>query len=388
MNSIIATEDSKIVNCLTSGISRFDGTWLHTPRVTFKSITELMRNFENEVDFIFVEIPNATDDCHELLRMLRSTTAAIIVAIGSVTSPRQIVEIIRSGANDFMDRDEDLYKELLQILKRSLQTDGEKCTTIAVTSCSGGCGASSTAANIAAYLATTFGRCGLVDLKMRGGDLAMLLDMSPKHTIADLLAKADSLESGMVEKALASHESGIDLLAAPNLFANLSLARPHAVKHILEFMRRTHQHLVVELEDVHHRDQIGTLCESDHIVLVFRPDLPSFMRTRKLIEFILSSGIDDSRIVLVSNRIGKHSLMDARKLEQAFAPHRVIRVPDDPVVMPKAVNCGKPVVLMAPTSASSRAFVRLASGIVGVSASETKKARGSILRSAVTRVFN
>ena len=391
MNTIIAANSPDILQHLVDGVERSDGALSHAANVSFDAIMEQLSNVpEDEQPLLFVELAGSIDEGKRLVESLSRSTNAKIVAIGSASSTRHVLEIIRSGAQDFLDKGDDLCKELRLLLSRVLSEDGDasaSAKTITVTSCSGGCGGSSTAANIAACLAVDYGSCGLVDLQMRGGDLGALLNLTPRHTIADLLAKADTLELEMVTKALTKHECGIDFLASPELFASLSLARPNAVRQILEFMAVRRPFLVVEIEDVLHRDQIGTLYESDHVILVLRPDVPSIMRARKLLDFTLTCGVPESRIIFVGNRFPKRSQAD--ELRKALAPHQVVLVPEDAKVMLDSVNFGRPVVLGTPDAPSAQAFRHLTNKIVGQlpsPAHESSQPRG--LFRSVTRVFS
>ena len=56
---------------------------------------------------------------------------------------------------------------------------------IAVVPCQMPSDASILAVNLAAVLAQGGSRCGLLDFQLRGGDLAMLLKLTPRHTLYD-----------------------------------------------------------------------------------------------------------------------------------------------------------------------------------------------------------
>src|SRR5205807_342732 len=97
---------------------------------------------------------------------------------------------------------------------------------LAVLSCSGGCGASTLAVNIAAVLARDNGMCGLIDLKPGRGDLPALLDLRPQFHLADVCRNVARLDRALFEKTVVRHSSGIHLLAAPPSFGDARAVTP------------------------------------------------------------------------------------------------------------------------------------------------------------------
>src|SRR5690606_28948710 len=69
--------------------------------------------------------------------------------------------------------------------------------------------------NIAAWIALQVKSCGALDFHFRGGDLAILLKLEPRHTIVDLLNLTEPIDEAMFRQALTDHECGLQLLAGP-----------------------------------------------------------------------------------------------------------------------------------------------------------------------------
>src|ERR1035438_3422748 len=70
---------------------------------------------------------------------------------------------------------------------KPVEPEGPKRRVITITGPRGGCGKTVIAANLAVALAGVSEKVALVDLNLWGGDVAMLLDVSPKRTLGDLL---------------------------------------------------------------------------------------------------------------------------------------------------------------------------------------------------------
>jgi len=48
--------------------------------------------------------------------------------------------------------------------------------------------------NLAAVVARRQKACGLLDFHFRGGDISVLLNVKPRHTVLDLLGQRDTID--------------------------------------------------------------------------------------------------------------------------------------------------------------------------------------------------
>src|SRR5262249_1978876 len=151
----------------------------------------------------------------------------------------------------------------------------------------GGPGASVLAVNLAAALAKREQACGLLDLHVRGGDLAALLKCQPRHTLLSLAGKAHQLDRAMFDQSLGKHECGIQLLASPDLFSDYRQISPNLIQQVVQFALASFSNVVVDLEDMEHPEQVRTLAASDRIIVPLRLDFVALQRTKKCIEHLL-----------------------------------------------------------------------------------------------------
>jgi len=93
--------------------------------------------------------------------------------------------------------------------------EGPKRQVVTVTGPRGGCGKTVIAANLAVALAGSNENVSLVDLNLWGGDIAMLLDVTPKRTLGDLLPGFGGIDYDVVDSVMSKHTTGVSVLAAP-----------------------------------------------------------------------------------------------------------------------------------------------------------------------------
>ena len=299
------------------------------------------------------------------LRRLRSATAARLVTVGESADARRILESVRAGSDDYLALTDNLDNEIGKLLGRLTGCLNSRLgQVVSIVSANGGCGCSTLAASCAATLAQEHGRCALLDLQPWTGDLASLLDVRPKHSVADLLLNLDTIDSAMLEQSMHKHDNGVHLLAAPQQYPETVQFRTDEVMQILKVARQTYSHVILDVQDCFHDDQLKALELSDVILLLLRLDFVSLRNTRRAIEHLGNQGIDPEKIELVANRYGLPRQLSKAQAEEALRRKIQHIIPDDSKRVIHAMNCGVPVVLEAPSSKVARCIRQLANSLV------------------------
>ena len=205
----------------------------------------------------------------------------------------------------------------------------------------------------------------LLDLKPGRGDLAALLDLKPVYHLADLCVNVARLDAAMFEKMLVAHESGVRLLASPQVFGDTRMVSPQGVSQALTLARKTGSNIVVDLEDCFHEEQTITLKQASSILVVARLDFTSMRNARRILEHISSElDVPRGRIRLVINRLGQPGELPLAEAEEALGGKISHYVPDDPRTVNEANNIGIPVVTRAPKSRVARKIMELAKSVL------------------------
>jgi pilus assembly protein CpaE len=301
---------------------------------------------------------------------LRGQTQARVLAIGPTYDPKLMLRALRAGADDFLDELE-ISSELEAALSRRRRAEQPAQPTAdlgkvtAVLGSSGGCGASTVAANVATVLARQHKRAGLIDLKLEAGDLAALLDLKPNHTLADLCQSGARMDRVMLERSFVQHSSGVHLLAPPRSFADIASVTPDGVRRTLGLARSLFPYVVVDLDHPSRPEQLQALQMAEVVVVVLRLDFTSLRNTRRALDYLEQLGITADRIQLVVNRYGQAKEIPYAKAEEALGRKIPHYVPDDPRTVNRANNSGVPVVLESPSAKVSRTITALAASVNG-----------------------
>ena len=211
----------------------------------------------------------------------------------------------------------------------------------------GGVGRTTIATNLAVALhqATQKPVC-LVDGSLPFGDIAVILNMSPKaKTIADLVGSFDNTDSDVLESVLVSHSTGIKVLLAPPTPESAELITGANVKHVLELLRERYAYIVVDTWPSFQEQVITMLDVADVILTLMTLEITSLKNVRVFMEIAEKLGYGDDKLQLVANRNDSSGGIKASDVEASLGrkiPHTIV---SDGRTLVLAVNRGVPFVI-------------------------------------------
>ena len=154
-------------------------------------------------------------------------------------------------------------------------------TITAVVGAKGGVGTSTVALMAAAQLAQGARTC-LVDLDVRGGDLAAMTGISVRRSITDLADIAAEVSAREISEVMYPLPGGIALLPAPEQGETGEMLTESATRQILTMLRYQFDHVVLDcgnrLDDI----LAMGLASADRALIVATPDAPALRSVRRL----------------------------------------------------------------------------------------------------------
>ena len=311
-----------------------------------------------------------------ILEKLRSRGNAKVIIISNEAEPDNILSMFRSGATDVLTWNRDLKRQLNDLVGRfqveSLQRySAAKLYT--VVPCGPVSDSNLLALNLAAIIAHASGDCGLIDLHLRGGDLAPMLRLDPPHTLHELLIHKDGVDENMIEQAVASHPSGIHLLASPKMFSSLDTNQLEMCAEILSCVKSSRAHTVVNCESALQIEELQAACPSDVTVLTTRLDVVAIARTKETLRFLSSRLPTSASIQVVAMGTGNLGELPSNAVRKILGLPSLVCIPDDPVAINASLNIGSPLVIESPDSATSKALFRFAQSLPDLSKIVTPK---------------
>ena len=238
---------------------------------------------------------------------------------------------------------------------------GDLGRVVMVFSTKGGSGKSVIASNLAVLLAE---RCDkpvvLVDADLQFGDVAVMLKLTPQHTIVDAVSSLDKLDSQMLQDILVEHQpEKLLVLPAPLEPAFADQIGAAEMVRIIETLRTFAGFVVIDTPAYFNDVVLGLIEISDDVLLVAGMDIPNIKNVKIGLQTLRLLNTPMEKLRLILNRANSKVKLDVGEVERTLGVQADALIPSD-VVVPQAVNKGEAVVLHAPKSGVSRALDELA----------------------------
>jgi pilus assembly protein CpaE len=366
----IVSDNDQLTACVRKVLQRLEVECPLTHIVSAASLGDVAASWSQSSPIVFFTARELAADHFEQLRDIRMQTDGELVVVSSVPNHAAVLKAIRAGATDYLNADGNLDDEIESFVSRITSERSRRSAKgrlITIVPCHAPSDASFLSVNMAAAVAKRCGSCGLLDFQLRGGELALLLQLVPRHTVFDLLQQRQSVDETMFQQALTAHESGIHLLAGPPLFSDLRNIEPHTCQHILSLAQWSHPYVIVNSEDVLHAEQVKALATSDEIVLTMRLDVVSLHRAQQHVEFMTRNHVSASHLHVVAMETGLSGELPIKVVKEILKVPQIHCIPHDPVACTMSINIGNPLVLESPKSKAAQAIVGFSDVLTGMS---------------------
>lgn len=260
---------------------------------------------------------------------------------------------------------------------------------LTVFSTKGGVGRTLFAVNLAVALKKMTGKkvC-LVDADLQFGDVAIMMHLQPKNTIAGLareIADSGTLEDEVLDAHLVTHEaSGLRVLTAPLRPDEADLVKGPHIDTILRKLKEKYHYVVVDTPSFLSDTVLTALEISDNILVLLTMELPTLKSGKLMMEIMQTFGYGEEKVKIILNREVPDGPFKKADIEQTLSHEITATIPSDGAAVMPAVNEGEPFFLRASDSKISMAMrdvvkIFAASDVVGDGAQATQKKSGGLL---------
>jgi len=267
-----------------------------------------------------------------------------------------LAEALRAGFREVVASDDltslsDACRRSLELSDRLAGNSGSVATpegkVVVVFNAKGGCGKTTIATNLGAYMASTGARVLLVDLDLAFGDVAITLQLKPTASVGDLVAMAGHIDEQGLASVVTKHGSGLHTVCAPNQPGEADGISGAVVAEMLRVARRSYEFIIIDTPPAFSEHVLATFDVCDVSVLLATLDIPSVKNLRLTLDTLdLLGHPRDARVVILNrsdSKVGLHAEDVVEAIKQPIAA----MVPSS-VSVPASVNRGVAIILDEP----------------------------------------
>jgi len=333
-----------------------------------------------------IDVVSGERTAFDVCKEIRSTPALAqvpILCVGQSDDVEDRIRFLEAGADDVMAKPFDnreleaRVEALLLRFQRSkdltavVSTDGIVVTrqrrTVAVHSPRGGVGTTTVATNVAMVKAREKpDRVVLVDLHLQFGQVATLLNVEAKQSLADV-ARDDAAmtEPELLRTYAARHDSGLHVLAAPTSPELAELITAAHVDKILTTLLESYDLVVIDAGSWLDERTMTAFEHAESVLFTVTPEIGSLKAMVGLLEYLSEAGSVAAKSSFVLNNLFAREILKVRDVETSLGTQISAELPYDPFIYLKAANEGVPVVVGAPKSVAAERFSKLATAAFG-----------------------
>ena len=314
----------------------------------------------------------------ELLREEMPNPA--LFAIGSLNQPQVIVNAMRAGAREFIERPTnttDLLEAFVRLstYQRKHRQEETRGRIFTVLNAKGGCGSTTVAVNLGLALQAAHGNTALVDLAPLG-HCALHLNVKPLFSVSDAIHNLHRLDSSLLESFMTRHGSGMQLLAGPNSPTGTEPSNAEYAK-LFDLLVGHFRYVVADVST--RVDQTTRLVAnlSQAILMVAHADVASLWSAARVQQYLSENG-GREKVLLVLNRFRRIPGFSEADAEAAAGVKLAAKIPNQYFAVSTAIDRGVPLLQQTHTEIA-RAFTGLAASLTE-NEIETKRKAWSLFK--------
>jgi pilus assembly protein CpaE len=382
---IVATDNEQraVLQVLVDGtsVARTVHTCASYPVAGADPITRRVRAANPDVTLVDIPADNPPLALRAIELLHQEMPEAAIFAIGNLNQPQIIVNAMRSGAREFIERPTnttDLLEAFVRLTtaQRRTRQEGPRGKVYSVINAKGGNGATTVAVNLALALQAAHGQAAMVDLAPLG-HAALHMNLKPVFNVADATRNLHRMDSSLLESFMTRHSGGLQLLAGTNMPAAVDPSTADFVR-LFDMLVTHYRYVVVDASSRFDAATRLIASLSETVLLVACTDVASLWSAARVQQYLGEAGSRE-RVRLVLNRFRKVAGFSESDAETAVGAKLLWRIPNQYFAVSGAIDRGTPLMEQRNTEIA-RCFSGLAQELTQNDA-DVKRAAWSLFKS-------
>lgn len=351
--------------------------WLERAAVISTGI-ELVQ--QTRPDVVLIDRPVAEAEAF-IRQIFTSLPGTIPIALTTQADLGVMRRLMMAGARDVLTRPV-RHTDVLQSMRSVLAVENDRRSRLPVSvnephnrgrgkfvvviSPKGGAGTTVVSTNLAVVLRQiSSGRVALADFGLQFGHIGTHMNIFSRHTLQNLLERADELDDTMLTAVMQQHGSGVHVLLAPNTPEAAGEITREQIDMIVDGLLDRYSYVVADTWCVLDEITMALLERADDVLVVTTPEIPSLKNVKFFLEYMRQHELTHGRISIVLNRFPSVDGVSLEDVQQHLRHPVSANIPSAGQLITYSINRGIPVVMSHPQSWAGQSLRKLGAYVAG-----------------------
>jgi pilus assembly protein CpaE len=335
---------------------------------------ECLRHYKTEARLLIVQ--TGTDFEPDAIQRLAATLRGWpILALLSRNDGEHFLRVNRAGALQVLalPLDSADFHQALAVIGSQFDRESVERHVLAVTSATGGSGATTIAAALAYEIAEQIGRTTiLAELTQRMGSLASLFDLEPPVTLTHLIREIQRVDDFLVEKTLVPFTDKLKILAGPKELNAMTSAEPEDFIKIIECLRKLAEVTVLDMPGTFDHLEFRVLNGCEKVIIVGTQNVRSLKSLKLFCESLPEERLVHSLWIVINRYNPSMKGYTCDDIKEMMGIARVLTVANDFHAVNDSVNKGRPIRQVSPGTPILRDVDALINDVLGLDSRQAK----------------
>jgi pilus assembly protein CpaE len=317
---------------------------------SYPDLDQLPRLMKLNFDVIILDLDSNSEYALELVESLCADAQTTVMVYSARLDSEMMLRCMRAGAREFLTfpiTPSALAEAMIRAsARRSAVRPGTKENGRLSVFCGakGGAGVTTMATNFAVSAAKeSAAKVLLIDLDLPLGDSGLVLGLTPPYSTVDALQNFARLDTNLLSRLTAQHDSGLRVLAAPGNFVPHEIT-PEAVNKLIQVARQEFDTVVVDAGSRFLLKSTAIFGQEAVVYLVSHVGISELRNSNRIISELFPANLPKVEIIL--NRYSSSALgVDDEHITRALTRPAQWRIPEDRTAVREMQTTATPLVM-------------------------------------------
>ncbi len=338
---------------------------------------------ESQPSLILASIEHPVARAIQTIEALRAARPDVpVVAYTSLNDIAIARRAMHAGVSDILSRPL-LAAELLSAIREAMKGEEAEAheepslqsagTVLTVFGPKGGIGKTTISTNLSSAIAQGSGASVLlIDLDIRFGDVAIMMDVEPETTAAEVAGNLASFDRDSFKRVLLNHPSGVSVLPSPKHPNDWRAVSPEEIAALIKFASRFYDYVILDTPGTFNEIVATAIESATQVMAVTSMDMASIKDTCFVLDMFAHENFPLERVLVTANRSNPTHRVPVADVERVLGKSVFWELPYDPAVT-ECSQAGTPVVVARPKSRAAQSFLQMAGQITGATVQSKSK---------------